>query len=271
MGAVLNSESSLSAKMILKRIPFIRAALERRHERMLLNNFGFSRGVFNTFEEAAVSSPRNRPVGCNVAEYASVHLDRLNHLEAYDYPVLFWLRPLLHDHCTLFDLGGNVGVHYHAYRKYLDYPAGFRWIVCDLPEITKAGIAIANERDDANLLFTNSIEQLDGADILIAAGALQYIDQPIESLLSTLHSKPRHLLFNKLPLYDGPGFVTLQNGGPVFLPQYIFNKEQFLGSLRRLGYRVVDAWQVPGFSCYIPLHPDRTVHAYTGLYLQLAA
>src|SRR3954470_23841003 len=135
MSELPSSAARRSAKDIIKRIPFVRAGLERKYDRMFLANFGFSRGVFDSFEQAAGSRPANRPVGCNVAEYASVHLDRLDHLQAYDYPVLFWLRPLLHDNCTLFDLGGNIGVHYHAYSKCLDYPPNLRWVVCDVPEV----------------------------------------------------------------------------------------------------------------------------------------
>jgi putative methyltransferase (TIGR04325 family) len=87
--------------------------------------------------------------------------------------------------------------------------------------------------------------------------------------LGALRSRPRHLLLNKLPLYDGEPFVTLQNGGPVWAPQHVFNRRQFLGALEELGYELVAAWDVPGFSCAVPFRAGHAVSRYSGLYLRL--
>src|SRR5262249_36069184 len=75
---------------------------------------------------------------------------------------------------------------------------------------------------------------------------------------------PRHILIDQLPLYEGPRFVTLQNGGLVRYPQYVFNRRQFLTAIAGLGYELVDSWDC-NFSCIVPFHRDRTVRKYTGL------
>jgi putative methyltransferase (TIGR04325 family) len=74
------------------------------------------------------------------------------------------------------------------------------------------------------------------------------------------------VLINRLPLYEDAPFVTLQNGGSVFYPQYVFNRDEFVGSLDAAGYALVDLWNDPLEACVIPFH-DKAV-PYYGLYLK---
>jgi putative methyltransferase (TIGR04325 family) len=87
--------------------------------------------------------------------------------------------------------------------------------------------------------------------------------------LSLLEKCPNHLLINRLPLYDGKQFVSLQNGGKVFYPQYIFNRKQFIDSLTDIGYKLVDIWEDRVDSCIIPFHSGYSVPVYSGLYFTL--
>jgi putative methyltransferase (TIGR04325 family) len=105
---------------------------------------------------------------------------------------------------------------------------------------------------------------------LLASGSMQYLASP-DVLLGKMADqgvRPAHVLINRLPLYDGPRFVTLQNGGLVYYPQYVFNREMFISSIENLDYGLVDAWPDTADSCIIPFHAARSVRAYTGLYFQ---
>ncbi|HTP31889.1 MAG TPA: methyltransferase, TIGR04325 family [Candidatus Acidoferrales bacterium] len=242
--------------------------LERLYKRRFRSQTGAFRGVFPTFEQANRSAPRNKPLGFNCSEYAGEFRDRHTRIFSFDYPVLYWLSRLLQPGVHIFDYGGHLGTHFYAYARYLTYPPGLTWTVCDLPEITRAGEQYAREQDARGLAFTNRPEEASGADILIAAGSLQYIESPsLSTLLSRLDAKPRHLLLNKLPLYNGEQFVTLQNGGAAFHPQYVFNRHEFLASLTAIGYRLEDAWDVETHSGRIPLHPGQSFRCHSGLYL----
>lgn len=88
-------------------------------------------------------------------------------------------------------------------------------------------------------------------------------------LLACLEQPPNHLLINRLPLYDGKQFVSLQNGGKVFYPQFIFNRKQFIDSLTDIGYKLVDIWEDRVDSCIIPFYPEYSVPVYYGLYFTL--
>jgi putative methyltransferase (TIGR04325 family) len=254
----------------LKDLAWVRRLREERYERVFASSAGFGhcRGVFETFAEALRSAPKGAPLGFDHEQFAGDFGERFATILPHDYPVLFWLRRWLVPGGKVFDLGGYTGSQFHAYRPYLDNPGSLDWTVCDVPKVVERGRELAKERGYRRLRFTDCAEDAEGSDVLLAAGSLQYIESPsLPRLLEGMKTRPRHLLLNKLPLYDGPAFVTLQNGGPVFVAQHVFNRAALLNQLARLGYRLADSWDVPGFSTEIPFQPRRRVPTFTGLYL----
>lgn len=257
------------AKELASLIPPVQALRERRYERIFRSHLGLVRGVFKDFDEARRAAPSCKPVGMDSPEYLDHHTDRADYIQAYDYPFLFWLGRVLPGARKVFDFGGNIGVHYFAYMPYLDYPRDLEWTVCELPNIVADGQRIATERSARHLKFTTDFRDADGSDIFIAAGALQYVEESVGAKLARLSARPRHMLLNKLPLYDGEPFVTLQNGGPVWAPQHVFNRAAFVHDLEQLGYELMNAWDNPGFACRVPFESARVVNRYSGLYLRL--
>jgi putative methyltransferase (TIGR04325 family) len=235
------------------------------------------RGIFGTFDEAVKSLPVGTPISHNqsvihdhtaISELTSCRV--LGILDSVDYPIIPWLKSAFAESLTVFDFGGNVGVSYYAFQKHLIYPDNLRWIVCDLPEIVKAGEKISQDNNVQNLSFTVEFAEADGIDILMTFGTLQYVEPSLAALLLQLNRKPRHLLINHLPLYDGETFVTLQNIGyaSAFTPYKIQNRTEFINSLVSLGYKLIDTWEW-NRTLSIPFHPKRFVSAYHGFYFRL--
>jgi putative methyltransferase (TIGR04325 family) len=263
------------AAQAIKDLPAIRGWQARSYEHFFesAEAFGFFRGVFDTFEQAVGTAPHNRPIGFDLPEAARMYDDRHDQVFAYDYPVLFWLTSILGRDARevqIFDFGGHVGLQFYGYQKVLPFPPGLRWRVCDMPAVVEQGRALATQRGVTDRLsFTTSIADADGADVFIAAGSLQFVQSPsLGQSLERLARKPTHLLLNKIPLRDGPGFVTLQNAGTAFVAQYVFERRAFVDDLTRLGYEVVDRWEDRVHSCHVPFHPDKAVPHYSGLYLR---
>jgi putative methyltransferase (TIGR04325 family) len=173
---------------------------------------------------------------------------------------------------TIFDIGGSVGVHYHAYQKIMSYPTGVRWSVCETPEIAAVGREIAQQTLASDLIFTDTFDStyLD-SDIWLAAGSLQYIEHgQILSLLDRCQHKPTHIILNKLPMYDGEDFVSTQNlGKGCYSPFYVYNKRRFIENLIPRGYEVVDTWTIPERDLYLPGYPKRSFSSFTGIYFKL--
>jgi putative methyltransferase (TIGR04325 family) len=251
------------------KIPPLKAWHRFQYERHFARTSKSSRmfkGVYSSFADAMRAIPPTQKIGYNDPDAAK--LQEAKTLWLTDYPLLFWLKSLLQNQSVVVDVGGNIGTYYYSFRDYLTYPAPMKWIICDVPEVVKAGRELANQQPSAGLSFTTELDAADGADILIASGSLQFVETPFSTLLARFQRKPKHLLINKLPLYKGASFVTLVNIGPTICPYQIFNENEFIESIRALGYDLVDAWKSPEFPCYIPYHPHRSFDAYSGLYLR---
>lgn len=249
------------------RLPVVGQVLEadyaRAFARRPANRF---RGVFQTFAEAEASVPQNARIGYDHAELAGLYRHRMEKANQSDYAVLFWLKGILNERSFVFDIGGHVGVAYHGWRNYLDYKPGMRWLVQDMPAIVKVGAELARERPSAGLSFTSQIEDGRGCNILLAAGSLQYVDESLPSILARVGNLPRHLIVNKMPMYDGDSFVTVQSTGRAFHAYRIYNRAAFVAELAALGYRAVDDWSNREQHCEIPFTRGRDIDAYSGYY-----
>jgi putative methyltransferase (TIGR04325 family) len=241
---------------------------ERAFARRPPNRF---RGVYASFAAAEASIPDGAKVGYDHAEMAGLYRHRMEKANQSDYGPLFWLRGLVAPGgaaapAFVFDHGGHVGVSYHGWRRYLDYPAGTRWLVYDMPAIVRVGAELAAERDSPGLAFTSALADGKGCDVFLSAGALQYTDQSLASILGEVGSLPRHLILNKVPMYDGESFVTVQSTGRAFHAYRIFNRAELVDSVVALGYRVVDDWVNREQHCEIPFTRGRDIDAYSGYY-----
>jgi putative methyltransferase (TIGR04325 family) len=200
-----------------------------------------------------------------------MYRERLSRVYPSDYPVLFWMHSIWSDVRRVFDLGGHVGIAFYAYQRYLRYPEDLRWTVLDVPSVLEQGRRLAAERRESRVFFTGDLESADGADILLAAGSLQFIEEPLHSMISRVRRRPRHVIVNRTPMYHGDAFVTLHNNGTAICPYGVFNYSEFVGSMDRLGYELVDSWKNcdPGVSCWVAFRPEKSVSQYTGMVLRL--
>ena len=224
------------------------------------------RGVYATFAEAEASIPPGSRVGYDHAELAGLYRHRMEKANQSDYAVLFWLKEILDERSFVFDFGGHVGVSYHGWRNYLRYRPGMRWMVYDVPAVVKVGVELARERPSEGLEFTSEVADARGCSIFLAAGALQYVEEPLTAILGKIGTLPRHLIVNKMPMYDGETFVTVQSTGRAFHPYRIYNRAAFVAEVTALGYRVVDDWTNRETHCEIPFTRGRDIDAYSGYY-----
>jgi putative methyltransferase (TIGR04325 family) len=229
------------------------------------------RGVYRTFGEAERAAPRVKPVGYEAANAGDWYADKLTGVQLEDYPVLFWLSQALVHSRSIFEIGGHVGVAYYGFSQLLDYPADLTWTILDVPSVMAAGEDFARRRGRTNLRFaTEGVGAGDGADIVLAAGSLQYLETNLSDIIRGWRVRPEHLLINITPVYDGPAYVTVQNVGSVYCAYRIFNRQELVTSLEALDYALVDSWRKPR-ALRVPLHPERSFEYYSGFYFRLQA
>lgn len=187
------------------------------------------------------------------------------------FAALFWLSRILKPGDCVIDFGGAVGQTHRALSERMNLPADVLWTVVDVDAAVRRGAELAVARGTRGLNFCNRVDAVEACDIFMSRGCLQYVETPLISLLASLPARPRYLLLDKIPLIEGPQFVTLQNLMRSAAPYQVFNRTAFLASLLELGYAIRDEWPVQELSCAIPFHPERFVAAHTGLLLELQA
>ncbi len=225
------------------------------------------RGVFSDFDAARRAIPAGRIESYDNEPSAQRMIGEWLNIDASDYPVMFWLAKVLPSARLVFDWGGNVGLKYFAYRRYLEYAPDLTWLVNDVPAVVALGEQVAQNEGASALRFTTALDALPDADVLLASGALQFIDDPL-ARLAAARALPRHLIVSKIPAYTAAGAVTLHNMGTALCPYHLFNRSAFVAAFERLGFELADEWTSPNVGCEIPFHPARSIAAYTGFYFR---
>ncbi len=254
---------------VLGRLPL----LPRLYARLVLartDHTGLHTGIYATYTQALADIPESRLAGWNHDESATLWVDRIDPVILSTYPVLFWLSRLYGDNSALVDVGGSIGLTYYAYRKYAPIPAGSTWTVVEMPKMCEQGSRIAERERAAGLRFTTDPARAGRADLLLSAGALQFMERSLPGLLENLPARPRHILLNKLPITSQPDCWTLHNYGPAVTPQRLFNDRSFLAYFEGHGYRLRDRWEVEDLDCLVPFHPDRFIRRFSGFLFESA-
>jgi putative methyltransferase (TIGR04325 family) len=231
------------------------------HQRMF-------RGLYPDFASAEADAPPGKQVGYDGDATTTRSAHTRHFIFPSDYPLLFWLSRLISGAGLLFNLGGNVGTRYLAFRNYLTYPENLTWLVNDIPAVVALGRTIAEQEAAVHLQFTTDYARLGEAEILLAAGVLQVLED-WNGFLHRTPDLPRHLLINRTPVGDRPNAVTLNSTGVSFVPYHIFNRWSFIDTFEKLGYRLIDEWRTPELGCWVPDHPFYSLDSYSGFYFVL--
>ncbi|MBF6024294.1 methyltransferase, TIGR04325 family [Lysobacter niastensis] len=229
-------------------------------------------GVFDSYAQAKAVVPESLPATYDLAAAGKMYAERIDSIRVSDYPMVYWLSRLLQaGQRRIFDLGGHIGISYYGFRRHLEYPDDLRWLVHDVPAVVTAGRQRASELDpEQRLSFTESRQAADGHDVLISSGALQYLDYTLSELLEELLDPPRHILVNLTPMHPHRGFFTLQNIGVAICPYRVMATGEFIASIEKLGYSVVDRWESQERGLRVPFSDDLAIDRYTGIYFRRA-
>jgi putative methyltransferase (TIGR04325 family) len=249
-------------------LPFLR----RGYTRLVMarrDHTGLYSGVYRSYAEAIADVPPTRLAGWDHEESANLWLNQIDPVRPSTYPVFFWLKHFYGENSALLDIGGSIGLTYYGYRRYCTMPANATWNVVEVPHIAARGAEIAQRECAVGLTFTSQIANVRHCDILLVAGALQFMENSVPGLLESLPNKPRHLLLNKLPITPQEDCWTLQNYGPAVTPNRLFNEDMFLAYFASHGYRVRDRWAVQDIDCLIPFYPQRFIREFTGFLFEI--
>ncbi len=225
-------------------------------------------GIYASFSEALAAAPASRPSNYNIADAANLYRSRMAQITPSDYPIVFWLSRLIEqDMRNIGDLGGHIGVNYYGFQRCLDYPQNLCWKVHDVPSVMSAGQKWALENDPSKRLsFIEDKDQLDGIDILISNGALQYLDYTLPELIDQLKQPPAHILISLTPMHQSREYITLQNLGIAVCPYRVMHKDGLINEMAKRGYQLRDQWSSYERQLRVPYHQQFDIDCYQGMY-----
>lgn len=234
-------------------------------ERMLA---GYRVG-FSTREAALAAIARFGPEGHDSAAAIAQHRGFSERARPSDYPALFHLSRLLPTISHVADIGGSVGNVFFCYANYLNFPADFRWTVCEIEAAVRAGTELAAERGDARISFSTSLADSDGADLVLISGALHYLETPPPALFATWQRKPQHVLVNRAPITSAPSLFAVQDSGSWLTAARVINREELVAGMNAAGYELIDEWPAFELALHFPLRPQSSVANYSGMLFSL--
>jgi putative methyltransferase (TIGR04325 family) len=225
-------------------------------------------GVYDSYAAAQQDIPAHRHNDWDNEESSKIWVNHVDVMQPTAYAPFFWLSRLLHEGATLVDYGGSIGLSYYGYTRRRALPLNARWVVVEVPHLVKTGREVARREKAAQLEFISDLAAAPQSDILLAAGALQFIEDAVPGFLDKLAALPRHLLLNKVPITEGESYWTLHNFYTGISPYRVYNKSAFMSYFEDLGYRLHDSWKVPDMSCDVPFHPSRSITEFSGFYFE---
>lgn len=227
------------------------------------------RGTFSSLKDATKCARRYIPESHEHPKQISLHAGFAELTRESDYPVLFFLSPILSELRNVFDLGGSIGNLFFQLDRHLKFSEKVVWTIYDLPSKRSAMIEFAEKKGEKRLKFTDQFSSASGADLFIVVGAIQYFETTLAELLSSLDRLPKHVIVNRSPFSDGRDIVTVQDGGLWLNPCKLHSVEKLLSGMRDLGYRLISSWPVNERNLRIPLIPEYR-EPYFGFYFRLS-
>ena len=255
------------------RWPRFQQAREQRARQTFVDNRtdNLFYGVHGNWAEAEAAAREFGAVGYDNESTVSLYEGRVRK-DQHDYPSLYWIyRSMLEGHRSVFDIGGNIGIKYLAFKEALERWPELTWRVQDVPAVIEHGRKLAAARGDGQALqFTDSFSGGDGIDVLFASGVLQYLPVTLGEILRDYKALPKRIVINTTAIHAEREFFTVNSIWTAYCPYRVQTQASLIRGLTTLGYRLRETWVNPDKPLVIPGRPELSLKHYSGYCLDLA-
>jgi putative methyltransferase (TIGR04325 family) len=234
---------------------------------LLTRALGFRR-KFDSLPQARRAAAAFNASGHEHPANVERHLAALEKIRESDYPVLYYWSQIRPMPLRVLDLGGNVGNLFFAYHRYLCFPGDLKWRIVELPSVREAGERLAAEKNEGRIRYVDKIAFAGEVDLFLSSGSLHYFDESLPDLLLQLNNLPPHVIVNRVPVCRGKEICTVQDGWAYVVACKIQNLETLVGSMEKIGYELVESWEVNEMKELVPLYPESSAFRYSGFYFR---
>ncbi|MEZ5618805.1 MAG: methyltransferase, TIGR04325 family [Rhodocyclaceae bacterium] len=150
------------------------------------------------------------------------------------------------DTLIVLDFGGGAGLHFHRLRSFIPYGISLKWGIVELPSVAEIG---RTESTSHELTYFSSLEEFRQAygiaDIVIASGVLQTMENPLATLRELAVCGAYIILANLPLLRSESDFVAVNHAETPSYPLWFFSERKFVSELPISGLHVLMYWQAP--------------------------
>ncbi|MDR2645826.1 MAG: methyltransferase, TIGR04325 family [Holosporaceae bacterium] len=131
---------------------------------------------------------------------------------------------------SVLDFGGALGSHYFQNKEFLKPIKIKKWTVVEQKYYVKVG---KEKISDGILDFAYSIDDVMGANVLIASGVIQYLDNPYEWLRKLIYKSVPYVIFDRTAFsVENRDRLTVQRVHPSIYdasyPAWFLDEQKFL-------------------------------------------
>ena len=208
--------------------------------------YGAYWGAFPSREDAVRFLRPSRLATADNEDMAVMNVEAFSTVHSFDWPIMFFMMDFKRRGrlTTVTDLGGHLGVKYHAFRKFLALPKDTSWQVVDVPAVCKEGRR-RQRSGETSLQYFEDPEKTAPCDVLLCSGVLQYLDYSLVEAVARLPSRPRLILLNKVAISRDSAFYTLESLGRSRIPYHVTTIADLDRARDALGYRLLSRWSIP--------------------------
>jgi putative methyltransferase (TIGR04325 family) len=228
---------------------------------------GFRR-VFPSFAAAQTCASKYIRSGHEHPDEVRFHTSIADTVRESDYPVLFYLAPLVSELRRVFDLGGSIGNLFYSYQRKLNFPARLVWTVYDFSMHRPLVEELAFKRAETRIHFATTIAEASGCDVFVASGSLHYFEEPLHEILGRLENLPKHVFANRMPCSIGADLITVQDNRTYLVPCKLHSRATLITGMQSLGYELQSEWPVHERRLHVPTYPDLSARTYSGFYFR---
>jgi putative methyltransferase (TIGR04325 family) len=107
------------------------------------------------------------------------------------------------------DFGGACGMHCHYTRRFFNVPV--QWAIVETPSMVRSAASFAGEGLSFHERTSDALASLGGVDLLYTSGAIQYVPEPMVTLVELRDIGAPYFALMRLSRWDGPTTVGVQD------------------------------------------------------------
>lgn len=165
--------------------------------------------------------------------------------EEFDLELLsaFYMVALYEKDLKVLDFGGSFASTYIQNKRKIDnMKCNVAWNIIEQEHFVDFG---RKNLESNNIRYYKSLNEVNGYNIVLFSGALQYIENYLDILNNIFASGVKYIITDRIPISDENRICVEYVHEPIYeaaYPVYVYREDDFIDMFERAGYRLESEW-----------------------------